>query len=143
PPATPPTRGVRLSAATVHIIGLSIGGFTRGIDVTAGLDHSIVGSYLGVAPDPLVTNGTSLTPNTVGIAISGGTNVLVGGTGTGEGNVIAGNTTTGVDIQTAGPINLFGNLIGTDRRGISAIPNGKGVSVELAFAIVGDGTTDG
>jgi titin len=73
-------------------------------------------------------SGTQPVGNTyAGVAISGATNITVGGTAAGAGNLISGNIGNGVRVElTASTGNLVqGNLIGTDVTGTEALGDGS------------------
>lgn len=138
--------GLSISASDVRIVGLSLGGFTNAVTIFSGSDVSLVGSYIGVAPDLSVMNGTTSTPNIQGILVAIADDVTIGGTATGEGNVIAGNLGPAVVVQTAGfttPVTLLGNYIGTNRLGTPGIGNVAGAAVFTGWVAIGDGTAAG
>ena len=93
----------------VQILGQSSGNILQGNKI--GVDLS----------------GTSALPNGQdGVFINGASNNIIGGTATGAGNLISGNGSVGVQILGPGASGntLFGNVIGADAGGISALGNG-------------------
>lgn len=98
-----------------------------------GTNHNVIsGNYIGTDP-----TGTFAVPNTRGIwIVDEAQHNVIGGTTPGERNVISGNTDPvgGPGIWIEGPgadYNVvIGNHIGTDARGLAAIPNdGGGVAI--------------
>jgi CSLREA domain-containing protein len=86
---------------------------------------TIEGNFIG-------TNaaGAAPLPNAIGINILNGSWGHVIGCAVLDGdNVISGNTGDGVSINFSHNNTLTGNFIGTDKTGMSAIPNGTGVAV--------------
>jgi CSLREA domain-containing protein len=135
--------GLEIQVAPGTIKGIAIGGFNNAINLNGGSGHTVVGSYLGVLPDLAVANGTTLKANDVGILVKGSVNDTIGGTGLGEGNVIAGNAVAGINIPPSGSAFIYGNLIGTDRRGTTGIGNKNGVRMVTSGGLIGDGTATG
>jgi Bacterial Ig domain/Periplasmic copper-binding protein (NosD) len=123
--------GVLLTAAP----NTSLGG------PTAGQGNVISGNYYGLytfistqGPDNSSIQGNLIGTDATGEAplgnfyagmlLDGGANLLIGGSGQGDGNIISGTMFgDGLDIETSNAI-IQGNDIGTDQAGKVAIPNG-------------------
>ena len=95
-----------------------------GIYLTNTTGNVISGNYLGMN----AAGSAALANQKSGIALFGGSQNLIGGTGAGAGNVLSGNGEYGIDI--GNPVatgNLVqGNLIGLDATGTNGIGNGNG-----------------
>lgn len=94
-------------------------------------DNTIVqGNFCGTN-----AGGTLTRPNGLsGIAVVNCAGVTIGGPGVGEGNVISGNAVYGLYIFSNSPVNVYGNMIGTNAAGNSVIPN-------VSFGVFLDGGT--
>ena len=109
------------------IRGLSITGFTSGGDKGEAIDirsdnNTIVGNYLGVAPD-----GDTVVENRAGINLSGGASYnTIGGTTSADRNVISGNVYAGVDIYNFNTDRnrVIGNYIGLNADGDTVLTSG-------------------
>jgi uncharacterized repeat protein (TIGR01451 family) len=119
--------GAVLSGLTIlgngnTIKGLSITGFTHGIDVDAD-GNTIEANYIGLNPA-----GTS-TANQIGINVTANNNTIGGTTAT-QRNVISGNAVSGIrlDLSATGNV-VAGNRIGTDPSGTSARPQVAGIEI--------------
>jgi hypothetical protein len=121
--------GLTINASNTVVKGLVINRFgEQGIRIRTefsnGADHvtnvRIEGNFIG-------TNraGTSALGNDrAGVLLfTGTTNSTVGGTSLASRNLISGNQIIGVDIENAGNNKVQGNLIGTQKDGISALGN--------------------
>lgn len=117
--------------------------------------NTISGNYIG-----LNAAGTAAVPNgRYGVWVQGGylsgadnglvQNTLIGGTSAGQRNIISGNTLGGVRVSnivgqaSAVDTRLHGNYIGTSPDGLTAIPNGMGVSIESAVTTAVGGMNAG
>lgn len=99
------------------------------IDVNAA-NNLIQGNFIGTE----VTGATAL-PNGEGVVVrDGASGNMIGGTVAGARNIISGNTGRDVFIALAGTNNnlVQGNFIGTDVTGMTAVPNGSGVELQVA-----------
>ncbi len=125
-------RGFEITSANNAIRGLAINRFSgQGIAIqgSGAMSNTISGNYIGIDAD-----GTADLGNTQnGIAIySGARNNTVGGDTAGERNVISGNDGNGIVISGDGTTGnaAFGNYIGTNAAGTSALANdGSGVAI--------------
>jgi uncharacterized delta-60 repeat protein/CSLREA domain-containing protein len=117
---------------------------------SAGAGNVISGNGIGIigydSPNMTIQGnlvGTDATGsyailNQVGVTIghAGSTNVLIGGTTPGAGNVISGNVQGGINVaETAGPVWIEGNAIGTDKDRRRAIGNGLGIWTRTASGV--------
>lgn len=92
----------------------------------ASHNNVITGNYIGTNENgDRISNGTGLFIENVS------KNNRIGGTAPGEGNIISGNTLNGIEIDYSGTTGnrIIGNIIGMNKDGDTAIPNGNGISV--------------
>ncbi|MEM7322367.1 MAG: right-handed parallel beta-helix repeat-containing protein, partial [Actinomycetota bacterium] len=115
-----------VSAADSAIRSLVIHDQTgTGISLT-GADRTVVaGSWIGLDPAGAADGGT------VGVAVVGGTDVVIGGTTAVDRNVISGNGTDGVQVSgSPSGVTVRGNFIGTAADGTTNRGNGgSGVAI--------------
>lgn len=116
------------------------GGHDVGIYISGNSTWSIVeGNLIGTE-----LTGTAALPNTVGLAIDGGSdNTRVGGAGAGQRNVISGNV-LGVNISDALTVDntVSGNFIGSDVEGLPLGNTNAGVRVfEASGNTIGGGAS--
>jgi hypothetical protein len=97
------------------------GGAAVGIRLGDGI--TVAGNYIGVG-----ASGTLDLGGQFGIQVNGGTNILIGGTGEGDGNVVGGIEGNGLRLDTPG-IEVYGNVVGMEPGGLGA-PNGAGIRVD-------------
>lgn len=122
-----PSTGLKVSAGTSIIRGLSITGFSsNGIRLTGPGGASIVeGNFIGLAPDGVTAmpNGTGIDVNTTGN--------MVGGSTERSRNIVAGGPDSYVGIAVhSTPNNLLGNYVGTNAAGTSALAPYWGILVD-------------
>jgi hypothetical protein len=139
--------GILVDASSSNAIGGTtaakrnvIANYSEGIRVTSGSDNNVIeGNYIGTDASGEIGQG-----GTFGIYLLGGSGNLIGGTAAGAGNVIADSANGGIEVET-GPTGtrILGNLIGTNKSGTSAIPNGDGIRVLDTSIMVGDSNTPG
>ena len=128
--------GIQVSDAANNVIGgttiaarnVVSGNGGHGIFMHNATSTTVQGNYVGTD-----VAGTSAIPNGIdGIAVDGGGNNIIGGTGAGAGNLASGNHNQGIAIfgvdfaSTTGNV-VRGNIVGTNPAGTAAIPNGTGV----------------
>jgi len=74
-------------------------------------------------------------------------NILVGGTGAGEGNLISGNVGNGAIFSNTTNMQVLGNIVGMDVNGVNSLPNGNKGGLyffnDQTGSTVGNGTAAG
>ena len=131
--------GLAISAGGSTVRGLIINRFPdSGIRLSLNGSNTIVGNWIGLAPDGLTARGNL----NAGIAADGTShNNIIGGTSAGARNVISGNNRGVLLWGGTGGNLVHGNYIGTNKAGIGAVPNTFGVSLEGASTNIIGGTT--
>jgi parallel beta-helix repeat protein len=129
--------GLQITAGSSTVRGLSIGGFDyAGIRLLTNGDNLIEGNHLGVN-----AGGTTAISNDVGIIIFESPNNIIGNETAPEArNIISGNTLDGILIAgtTATGNEVYGNYIGTDVTGTTALDNSRhGVAIYSADNTIG------
>ncbi|MEQ9232356.1 MAG: choice-of-anchor D domain-containing protein, partial [Cyclobacteriaceae bacterium] len=144
--------------ANVEIYGLVLDGFFHGIRINTGADGLIIGApgkgnvIKGLTGWGIISGGVAgnvtIQSNYIGTSVDGlsmdanlgagigveGDNILIGGNSTlGEGNVISNNGSGGFEYGiytgTGDNIEIYGNLIGTDKNGENDFGNLRGIWV--------------
>ena len=145
--------GLHVHAPNTTIRGLAIGRFHEGIQGhRPGRPHlgdngskahgvNIAGNFIGTD-----ATGTRARPNQTGIEVWT-SHVSVGGDGAGSRNLISGNTKDGLQFATengeTGAM-VTGNLIGTDRSGVTPLGNGRnGILTAQSGGMIGSHQTPG
>jgi hypothetical protein len=122
--------GIQIQSADDNVIGgtsegsrnLISGNNGFGVQLTGGSGNVIRGNLIGTK-----VNGTEPLGNQVGIADSGGTGTVIGGTAAGVGNVISANA-FGIELNGTFDTIVAGNRIGTDAAG-GTLPLGNDIGV--------------
>ena len=116
--------GLMITGGSTIVQGLAIYGFQTGI-LISGLENNLIqGNFIGTD-----AAGNATTGNVYGIFVT----APFGMDRIGDGypaarNLISGNT-TGIVVSGTGGKSIFNNLIGTDRTGTAALPNGTGIEL--------------
>lgn len=116
--------GLRLGGASQTVRGLSISGFSDGIELLAGSSNATIQcNYIGLLADGGSNGNAGMGVNILGAG------ARIGGLASGEGNVVSSASGTGV-LTNAGSTDtaIRGNFIGTDAAGTSARANGTGIN---------------
>ncbi|WP_422361567.1 BspA family leucine-rich repeat surface protein [Reichenbachiella sp.] len=167
--------GLTIEEPNVEIYGLAIDGFFRGIRYNDGSNNLIIGGpgkgniIKGSTSSGIISAGTAdnmiIQGNYIGLDYDGlstdpnlgtgiyasGDNILIGGNSIdGEGNVISGNGTSGalygISIEEGDNVQIYGNLLGTDKNGENDLGNLRGIRVRIGVTnarIGGQGTGQG
>jgi hypothetical protein len=133
--------GVRIAtsnAVNTVVQGLAINRFEgKAISVQGGFAVSVEGNFIGT--DPTGTQGQPI--GQAGVQVADASNTTIGGTSPGARNLISGDSNGGVEIDNASSNKVLGNLIGTDKSGISDLgASFAGVTIVGSNNVVG-GTT--
>ncbi len=102
--------------------GNLISGNTTGIGLVNDSDNVVIGNLIGTTAD-----GAAALGNAEGILATLTTNLIIGGSGAGEGNVIAGSSGEGIHLATGSGARIQGNRIGTNAAGSEALGNDVGI----------------
>jgi hypothetical protein len=127
---------IGMGADSSLIQGLSVYGFTTGIQIGAP-QVKVQGCFIGTETGGMAEG----VGNEVGIDISSSNNVIGLNTdGTGLGNLVSGNTIVGIKTEVGANNNvMFGNVIGLDGTLRNALPNADGVQVFSSSNEIGGG----
>ena len=118
--------GLTINAPST-VRGLAINRFNGyGIELNNVDGGVIAGNFIGTDPLGVVDLGNGFG----GIELFDSRNVVIGGQTAADGNVISGNNGVGINIfgfsGLPGGNTIQGNMIGTDRAGVRAVPNNRG-----------------
>ncbi|HFC11518.1 MAG TPA: right-handed parallel beta-helix repeat-containing protein, partial [Anaerolineae bacterium] len=123
-----------------------IGNSGIGIEADSTNDVTIIGNYIGLAPD-----GTTIVANTgSGILVINSNDVAIGGLADGEGNFISGNGNHGINIDNSIRVVVNENTLGSDIAAGSAGNGLNGVYLhngahdnQIAYNRIRNNTRDG
>jgi len=87
----------------------------------ASTGNVVQGNYIGTD----ITGTASIPNGGSGVKLTGALGNAIGGSGAGEGNLISGNATNGIEFSSASNSQVFGNRIGTQADGVTALGNGS------------------
>mgnify|MGYP002349998507 CR=1 FL=1 len=131
--------GAGLGNGFVTLRGLALENYDTAIQLTHGVGSSILGNQFGgFIPGSGGASGITLAGNGGAIHLGGVSNTHIGGVDVGQRNLIGQSSGAGIVVSSLlgagdGSGNLIANnLIGLNKYGISALPNGNGVSVLTA-----------
>jgi hypothetical protein len=108
-----------------------ISGNTTGIGLINNTNSVVQGNYIGTT-----ANGAAAIGNTEGILATATTDLVIGGSGAGEGNLIAGSTEEGIFLTSGTGAIIRGNRIGTNAAGTEALGNDIGISATSHTGLV-------
>lgn len=122
-------------ARRMTLRGLAFEGFSLAVALAFGSDHAVYGNQFG---GRVGSDGPLLSGNQQAIGLIGGGRTRIGGWNAASRNLIGGASDVGVLITTflggGGDDNeVINNLIGLDRNGVSALPNGTGIRINGGF----------
>ncbi len=98
---------------------------------------SVLGNYIGINAagiDALANGGD-------GIRADGGSDLLIGGIGAGEGNVVSGNLGMGIRLENTSNAKIQGNYVGVDAGGLAPVGNDYGINLRSSTDTTIGGTT--
>ena len=108
------------------------GNANNGIEIRLAANNIVVANFIG-----LNAAGIGALPNGTGVRVNGGNDNKIGGVGA-QGNIISGNQ-YGIRVADesgepfpASTTSIEGNFIGTDAKGLAAMPNRIGISLDSA-----------
>ncbi|MBV7333582.1 S8 family serine peptidase [Chloroflexi bacterium TSY] len=129
--------GLRVTASRSTIRGLAINRFARnGIEIEMGEDNVLEGNFIGIDLTGSIAKGN----RSQGIEFIASSRNKIGGRAAAARNIISGNGGNGVYIRNQSDANVIqGNLVGTNRAGTDALPNGfRGIEIsESADNLIG------
>ncbi len=129
------TFAFRIATPGNTVKGFIINGFDFGIQIYGTMANAnlVSDNYIGTN-----FNGLQTIANNFGIGISGdapGTII--------RNNLISGNNNYGIVASSGNTLNIKGNLIGTDKTGMSKLPNGSGIVLDNSASSTIGGTAFG
>ena len=133
--------GVELGGTNNSIGSATVGNLISG--VSAGIFGSGVGSVISGNQIGTDITGTKVISDTSGIYLNGSmASVTIGGTAPGAGNLISGSE-FGIDDAGSPNVLIVGNLIGTTKSGLAALPNVAGINLSGTSLVTIGGTAAG
>ena len=139
-----------IGSGRISIFGLAFQGFDLAVALAFGEGHAVYGNQFA---GQVGSSGPTLSGNAQAIGLIGGGQTTVGGLALSTRNLIGGSSDVGVLITTfigaGGDDNAVrGNLIGLDKDGMTALPNGTGIRINGGFNritanIISGNTVDG
>lgn len=139
------TRGIGIEAMgalaaneeSISVRGLAFQNYDLAIALAFGLDHRIYGNQFGGLVPSNGAASIDLAGNDQAIGLIGQGRTVIGGMSASSRNLISGSSDVGVLITTflgAGGVDnqVINNLIGVDRNGYDALPNGTGIRLSGA-----------
>ena len=111
--------------------GNLISGNVTGIALVNNADNVILGNLIGTTAD-----GTAALANSEGVLATLTTNMVIGGSGAGEGNVISGSAGDGIHLTNGSGARIQGNRIGTNAAGTEALSNDVGIETGTHTGLV-------
>ena len=120
------TDGLVITGGAAIVQGLALHGFQTAIAVSGAPGLWVIGNFIGTD-----AAGNEMFPgNLTGVSITGTTGQdKIGDNYPAARNLIAGNSSAGVVISGCDGKLIRGNLIGTDKTGTGAHPNGTGIQI--------------
>jgi hypothetical protein len=135
-----PAQNILIGGRTPAVRNVLSGNGRAGLTVLVSSPNRVEGNLIGLTADGLAPLGNGQ----YGVWLSGGKDIVIGGTEAGTGNIISGNRAHGIGIIGSGPSYILGNFIGTDMAGTAALGNaGDGIQLEHARLIVIGGAAPG
>lgn len=123
------------------------GNGSRGIYILNTNIALIQANRIGTSMDGLSTDATTRNEEDGVSVLSASSNIQIGGNSfANEGNLISGNaisaTAYGIEISNTDNVDVFGNLIGTDKNGENDLGNGRGIHISSGANGVNIGGTN-
>lgn len=123
----------RIGGTTAGARNVISGNVDLGINIHfITFDNVVQGNYIGTN-----ATGTAAVPNGGGVFLEIAFFNRIGGTEPGARNLISGNTSFGIGLEEVFDNQIQGNYIGTDVSGRAALPNGRGVILNLGSSLIG------